>query len=216
MLLRHLIILCEYGDGLRGARAPEAALHRSVHADERSVGNVRAESHGHRAPGGRTARKRHPRSTGRCEHRANVQQEQERGTSYTPCSAPSPRPTRCSTCTIGPETSTTPTAPTPSSSAVCAPCARLCPPASTARSNQGIVERLHSPASPGAPSAIRRTKAMVERIDGGPWRASSDFETRWKPKSWNTRYRFIFIRKRVRRQNKAPVIMTAIPRLKVS
>ena len=31
------------------------------------------------------------------------------------------------------------------------------------------------------------------------------FESRWKPKSWNTRYRFIFVRKRVRRQNKAPV-----------
>ena len=31
------------------------------------------------------------------------------------------------------------------------------------------------------------------------------FETRWKPKSWNTRHRFIFIRKRVRCQNKLPI-----------
>ena len=31
------------------------------------------------------------------------------------------------------------------------------------------------------------------------------FESRWKPKSWNTRYRFLFIRKHVRRQNKFPI-----------
>ena len=31
------------------------------------------------------------------------------------------------------------------------------------------------------------------------------FETRWKPKSWNTRYRFIFIRKQVRCQDKSPI-----------
>ena len=31
------------------------------------------------------------------------------------------------------------------------------------------------------------------------------FETRWKPKSWNTRYRFIFIRKQVRCQDKLPI-----------
>ena len=31
------------------------------------------------------------------------------------------------------------------------------------------------------------------------------FETRWKPKSWNTRYRFIFIRKQVRCQHKLPI-----------
>ena len=33
----------------------------------------------------------------------------------------------------------------------------------------------------------------------------SFFETRWKPKSWSTPYRFIFIRKQVRCQDKAPV-----------
>lgn len=31
------------------------------------------------------------------------------------------------------------------------------------------------------------------------------FETHWKPKSWTAPYRFIFIRKQVRRQDKAPV-----------
>jgi hypothetical protein len=33
----------------------------------------------------------------------------------------------------------------------------------------------------------------------------SFFETRWKPKSWSAPYRFIFIRKKVRCQDKAPV-----------
>jgi len=33
----------------------------------------------------------------------------------------------------------------------------------------------------------------------------SYFETQWKPKSWSSRYRFLFIRKRVLRQNKAPI-----------
>ena len=36
-------------------------------------------------------------------------------------------------------------------------------------------------------------------------RALGYFETRWKPKSWNRRYRFIFIRKHVRRRHKAPI-----------
>ncbi len=31
------------------------------------------------------------------------------------------------------------------------------------------------------------------------------FETRWKPKSWNARYRFIFIKKQVRCQHKLPI-----------
>jgi len=33
----------------------------------------------------------------------------------------------------------------------------------------------------------------------------SYFECRWKPKSWRRRYRFVFIRKRVRRQHKSPL-----------
>jgi len=41
------------------------------------------------------------------------------------------------------------------------------------------------------------------------WRRLDDdvsyFETSWKPKSWDQRHRFLFIRKRVHRQNKAPL-----------
>ena len=36
----------------------------------------------------------------------------------------------------------------------------------------------------------------------GQW---SFFETNWKPESWKDRYRFVFIRKQVRCQDKAPV-----------
>jgi hypothetical protein len=38
------------------------------------------------------------------------------------------------------------------------------------------------------------------RLDG----ELSYFEASWKPKSWSQHYRFVFIRKRVKRQNKAP------------
>ena len=41
------------------------------------------------------------------------------------------------------------------------------------------------------------------------WRRLDDdvsyFETSWKPKSWDKRHRFLFVRKRVNRQNKAPL-----------
>ncbi len=33
----------------------------------------------------------------------------------------------------------------------------------------------------------------------------SCFETEWKPKSWNTAYRFLFTRKKTRRQRKGPI-----------
>ena len=77
--------------------------------------------------------------------------------------------------------------------------------------NQGIVERLHSLGVTFSISVpferFAELKAMVERRRR--WRPMAGelgyFESRWKPKSWNTRYRFIFVRKRVRRQNKAPV-----------
>ena len=50
-------------------------------------------------------------------------------------------------------------------------------------------------------------KEMVERRQR--WRPMAGgleyFESRWKPKSWNTRYRFLFIRKHIRRQNKFPI-----------
>ena len=50
-------------------------------------------------------------------------------------------------------------------------------------------------------------KAMVE--ERRRWRCIDEelsfFEMQWKPKSWSNRYRFLFIRKRVRHQNKAPI-----------
>ena len=36
-------------------------------------------------------------------------------------------------------------------------------------------------------------------------REVSYFETKWKPESWDKRYRFLFIRKQVKKQNKAPI-----------
>jgi len=50
-------------------------------------------------------------------------------------------------------------------------------------------------------------KAMVEQRSR--WHPIDEtlsyFETHWKPKSWPSRYRFVFIRKRVHRQYKAPL-----------
>jgi hypothetical protein len=50
-------------------------------------------------------------------------------------------------------------------------------------------------------------KDMIEQRQR--WRRLDDdisyFETSWKPKSWDQRQRFLFIRKRVNRQNKAPL-----------
>ena len=77
--------------------------------------------------------------------------------------------------------------------------------------NQGIVERLHSLGVTFSVSVpferFAELKAMIEGRQR--WRLMAGglgyFQSRWKPKSWNTRYRFIFIRKHVRRQNKAPI-----------
>ena len=57
---------------------------------------------------------------------------------------------------------------------------------------------------------FERFAGLKEMVEGRRrWRPMAGglgyFETRWKPKSWNTRYRFIFIRKHVRCQNKAPI-----------
>ena len=65
--------------------------------------------------------------------------------------------------------------------------------------NQGIVERLHSLGVTFTVSVpferFAELKAMVERRRR--WRPMAGglgyFESRWKPKSWSTRYRFIFI-----------------------
>jgi len=50
-------------------------------------------------------------------------------------------------------------------------------------------------------------KAMIE--ERRRWRRIDDelsyFETQWKPGCWSKRHRFLFIRKRVRRQNKTPI-----------
>ena len=77
--------------------------------------------------------------------------------------------------------------------------------------NQVIVERLHSLGVTFTVSVpferFAELKEMVERRQR--WRHMAGglnyFENRWKPKSWNTRYRFLFIRKHVRRQNKFPI-----------
>jgi hypothetical protein len=54
---------------------------------------------------------------------------------------------------------------------------------------------------------LTELKGLIEarkrwrRIDG-EW---SFFETRWRPKSWDQKYRFIFVRRRVRKRRKGPV-----------
>ena len=77
--------------------------------------------------------------------------------------------------------------------------------------NQVIVERLHSLGVTFTVSVpferFAELKEMVERRQR--WRPMAGgleyFESRWKPKSWTTRYRFLFIRKHIRRQNKFPI-----------
>ena len=77
--------------------------------------------------------------------------------------------------------------------------------------NQAIVDRLHSLGAKFTISVpFERFAGLKEMVEGRRrWRPMAGglgyFETRWKPKSWNTRYRFIFIRKHVRCQNKAPI-----------
>lgn len=55
-----------------------------------------------------------------------------------------------------------------------------------------------------------RFAVLKEMIEGRQrWRRIDDelsfFETQWKPDCWSERYRFLFIRKRVRRQYKEPI-----------
>ena len=77
--------------------------------------------------------------------------------------------------------------------------------------NETIVERLHSLGVHFTISVpFERFADLKERIEGRRrWRPMADglayFETQWKPKSWNARYRFIFIRKQVRCQDKSPI-----------
>ena len=72
--------------------------------------------------------------------------------------------------------------------------------------NQAIVDRLHSLGAKFTISVpFERFGGLKEMVEGRQrWRPMAGglgyFEIRWKPKSWNTRYRFIFIRKHVRCQ----------------
>ena len=77
--------------------------------------------------------------------------------------------------------------------------------------NETIVERLHSLGVQFTISVpFERIANLKELVEGRRrWRPMAAglgyFETRWKPKSWHTRYRFIFIRKQVRCQDKLPI-----------
>ena len=77
--------------------------------------------------------------------------------------------------------------------------------------NEALVKRLHSLGVQFTISVpFERFTDLKEQIEGRRrWRPMAEglgyFETRWKPKSWKTRGRFIFIRKQVKRQDKAPL-----------
>ena len=77
--------------------------------------------------------------------------------------------------------------------------------------NETIVERFRSLGVKFTISVpFERFAALKGLIEGRRrWRPMaaglSYFETRWKPQSWNARYRFIFIRKQVRCQDKSPI-----------
>ena len=77
--------------------------------------------------------------------------------------------------------------------------------------NETIVERLHTLGVKFTVSVPFERFAVLKGLVEGRrrWRPMAAglgyFETRWKPKSWNARYRFIFIRKQVRCQDKSPV-----------
>ena len=74
--------------------------------------------------------------------------------------------------------------------------------------SQDIIDRLHSLGVTFTVSVpferLAELKGMVQARR--QWWPMGDgigyFESRWKPKSWNTRHRFVFIRKPVRHQNK--------------
>ncbi len=77
--------------------------------------------------------------------------------------------------------------------------------------NETITEQLHESSVEFTISVpFERFTELKGMIEGRQrWRRLdselSFFETHWKPKSWTVPYRFIFIRKRVRCQNKAPI-----------
>ena len=77
--------------------------------------------------------------------------------------------------------------------------------------NETIAEQLHQAGVEFTISVpFERFIALKAMIEGRRrWRRLNDelsfFETHWKPKSWTTAYRFLFIRKQVRCQDKAPL-----------
>jgi hypothetical protein len=77
--------------------------------------------------------------------------------------------------------------------------------------NETIAERLHGTGVEFTLSVpFERFLELKGMIEGRRrWRQLNGvlgyFETRWKPKSWSAPYRFLFIRKRVRCQDKAPL-----------
>lgn len=77
--------------------------------------------------------------------------------------------------------------------------------------NETVAEQRHTIGAQFTISVpFERFTELKSMIEGRKrWRRLNDelsfFETRWKPKSWSMRYRFIFIRKQVRCQDKAPI-----------
>ena len=77
--------------------------------------------------------------------------------------------------------------------------------------NETIAEQLDSKGAEFTISVpFERFSELKGMIEGRKrWRRLNDelsfFETNWKPKSWTAQYRFIFIRKQVRCQNKATI-----------
>jgi hypothetical protein len=77
--------------------------------------------------------------------------------------------------------------------------------------SETIAERLHGAGVEFTISvSFERFTELKGRIEGRQrWRRLSEglgfFETQWKPKSWTSAYRFLFIRKQVRSQDKAPI-----------
>ena len=77
--------------------------------------------------------------------------------------------------------------------------------------NQAIAKRLHALGVEWTLSVpFDRFAELKGRVEGRKWwrrmaPGVDYFETRWKPRSWSRRDRFIFIRKQVRCQNKSPI-----------
>ena len=122
----------------------------------------------------------------------------------TPSFAPSPRPTRSSTFTIAPGNVHDSNGADSfighclSHVRSCLPHAKVETRIDSAFFNEAIAERLHSSGVEFTISVpFERFAALKGLVEGRKrWRPMatglSYFETRWKPKSWNTRYRFIF------------------------